>query len=58
MTDFAPWRIARAELDSNEVQALATALKQAGKLAPEGGSPQQQRKLFPAKSTTIQKGAL
>ena len=58
VTDFAPWRLARAELDSEPVQALVEILKATGKLPPQGGSPHNQRHLFPDKSTNPRKGAL
>jgi DNA invertase Pin-like site-specific DNA recombinase len=50
-TDFAPWRIQRAELDSDRVQALVRALKSTGRLPPSGGSPQAQGRLFQIEST-------
>lgn len=52
VTDFAPWRISRTELDSESVQALVKVLKRTGRLPTEGGSPQNQLQLFIAKSTT------
>jgi len=58
VTDFAPWRLARAELDSEYVQALVAALKATGRLPPQGGSPQNQRLLFAEKSTKPRKDAL
>jgi DNA invertase Pin-like site-specific DNA recombinase len=58
VTDFAPWRIARAELDSEPVRTLVEILKATGKLPPQGGSPQNQRQLFVDKSTNSRKGAL
>jgi hypothetical protein len=51
VTDFAPWRISRAELDSERVQRLVRALKKTGRVPSEGGSPQDQGSLFPEKST-------
>ena len=45
VTDFAPWRIPREELDSEEVQSLVRALKATGRL-PAGESPQAQACLF------------
>ncbi len=36
VTDFAPWRISRAELDSEIVQSLVAILKKTGKLPPKG----------------------
>lgn len=51
VTDFAPWRIKRAELDSEPVKTLVAALKARGRLPPEGESPQGQGRLFPTKST-------
>ncbi|HZO16024.1 MAG TPA: recombinase zinc beta ribbon domain-containing protein [Polyangiaceae bacterium] len=52
VTDFAPWRLSRAELDSEPVQKLVKLLKKNGRLPTEGGSPHDQPSLFPAKSTT------
>jgi hypothetical protein len=49
VTDFAPWRISRAELDSERVRRLVNALKRTGRLPSEGGSPQGQRSLFAEK---------
>jgi hypothetical protein len=37
VTDFAPWRISRAELDSERVQRLVRALKKTGRLPVEAG---------------------
>jgi hypothetical protein len=48
-TDFAPWRISRAQLDSERVQRLVRALKKTGRLPLERGSPQDQRSLFEEK---------
>ncbi len=48
ITDFAPWRISRAELDSEQVQALVRALKRTRRL-PAGGSPRHQQALFSEK---------
>ena len=60
ITDFAPWRVSREELDSDEVQRLVRILKQNGRL-PRGGSPKPQHELFDAEQglTSITKqGAL
>jgi len=53
VTDFAPWRIPRAELDSEEVQKLVKILKTSGRLPPQGGSPDYQGSLFAKKSTLL-----
>ncbi len=45
ITEFAPWRVSRAELDSDRVQSLVRALKTTGRL-PRGGSPKNQLTLF------------
>jgi alkylated DNA repair dioxygenase AlkB len=61
VTDFAPWRISRAELDSEQVQTLVAVLKRTGHLpteAPERGSPRDQPLLFPENHTKLRKGAL
>ena len=61
VTDFAPWRISRAQLDSQSVQTLVAYLKNYRKLPPpqsDGGAPQSQQDLFPNKSTTTRKDAL
>lgn len=50
VTDFAPWRIPREELDSEEIQGLVRLLKQTGRL-PKGGYPRNQACLFHGKST-------
>jgi hypothetical protein len=49
VTDFAPWRVPRAELDSEPVQALVKVLKTSGRLPPQAGSPQSQQQLFLAR---------
>jgi DNA invertase Pin-like site-specific DNA recombinase len=58
VTDFAPWRLSRSELDSRPVQAFVKVLKATGRLPPEGGSPKGQQPLFPEKSSTPRKDAL
>jgi hypothetical protein len=58
VTDFTPWRLSRAELDSQEVQSLVAALKATGRLPSEGGCPQNQQQLFSEKSTQTGKDAL
>jgi hypothetical protein len=45
ITDFAPWRVSREELDSEPVQRLVQALKETGRL-PKGGWPENQPTLF------------
>ena len=45
ITDFAPWRISKAELDSKRVQGLVSYLKRFGRL-PKGGCPKDQVDLF------------
>lgn len=45
ITDFAPWRVSRQQLDSEDVQRLVRTLKATGRL-PKGGCPKQQRSLF------------
>lgn len=54
VTDFAPWRIKRAELDSEPVRALVATLKSRGRLPAKGESPQGQGQLFVVKSTHAQ----
>lgn len=46
VTAFAPWRVARQQLDSEHVQALVRALKADGRL-PRGGCPEGQLSLLP-----------
>jgi hypothetical protein len=46
LSDFAPWRVSRAELDSERVQRLVRILKHSGQL-PKGGCPDAQKTLFP-----------
>ena len=61
VTDFAPWRIPRAELDSEEVQKLVRVLKKTGRCPAGRGSPESrnsQNSLFPSKPATLQKEAL
>ncbi len=58
VTDFAPLRISRAQLDSEEVQSLVRALKTTGRFPKQGGSPESQVPLFPEKSNMISKEAL
>jgi hypothetical protein len=53
VTDFAPWRIEREELDSEPVKTLVATLKTRGRLPPQGGSPEGQGRLFPTKSTPL-----
>ena len=48
VTDFAPWRVPSAQLESEQVQHLVAHLKQNGRL-PKGGSPKSQPELFDAK---------
>jgi DNA invertase Pin-like site-specific DNA recombinase len=45
ITDFAPWRVSKEELDSERVQAAVRLLKDTGRL-PKGGSPENQPTLF------------
>jgi len=47
VTDFAPWRILRAELDSEQVQKTVRILKKTGRCPAGGGSPDSQESLFP-----------
>ncbi|MBI2893918.1 MAG: hypothetical protein HYY06_10230 [Deltaproteobacteria bacterium] len=53
VTDFAPFRIPRSELDCEPVRTLVSVLKRTGRLPPEGGSPQRQHSLFPTKPTNL-----
>jgi hypothetical protein len=50
VTDFAPWRIPRAELDSEEVQKLVRGLKKTGRCPAGRGSPNSQESLFSLKT--------
>ena len=45
ITDFAPWRVSRAELDSEPVPSLIRVLKETGRLL-KGGSPKNQLTFF------------
>ena len=45
ITDFAPWRLTKQELDSEPVRRLVRHLKRSGRL-PRGGCPEDQEKLF------------
>lgn len=51
VTDFAPCRISREDLDSERVRGLVRALKLTGRL-PKGGCPKDQLGLFDDKQTT------
>jgi hypothetical protein len=57
-TDFAPYRLSRAELDSEPVQAFVAVLKATGRPPREGGCSQSQQQLFATESTATRKGAL
>ena len=46
VTAFAPWRISRALLDSEAVQAVVRVLKKTGRLPAKGGCPEGQVALF------------
>ena len=52
VTDFAPWRIPRAELDSEQVQKMVRILKKTGRCPAGGGSPDSQESLFTEESST------
>jgi hypothetical protein len=45
VTEFAPWRVSRAELDSDRVRAVVKVQKETGRLPP-GGCPEGQGRLF------------
>jgi len=45
VTEYAPWRVSRAELDSECVRSLVRVLKDTGRL-PKGGCPENQLTLF------------
>ena len=45
ITDFAPWRIPRAEVLSDKVKTLVRHLKQYGRLPAKGGCPDNQLSL-------------
>ena len=49
VTDFAPWRIPRTELDSEDVQKLVRILKKTGRCPAGRGSPVPQDSLFSEK---------
>ena len=49
VTDFAPWRISRKQLDSEQVRQLVKVLKSTGRL-PKGGSPKDQLSFFRCES--------
>ncbi len=51
ITDFAPWRLSKKQLDSEHVQSLIRHLKDTGRL-PRGGSPKGQLSLFDDKTRT------
>ncbi|MFQ5473149.1 MAG: recombinase family protein [Dehalococcoidia bacterium] len=45
ITDFAPWKVSKSELDGEPIQAMVRTLKATGRL-PKGGSPKGQGELF------------
>jgi hypothetical protein len=45
VTEFAPWRLSKEDLDSEELRALVEVLNASGRL-PKGGSPKGQGQLF------------
>ena len=60
MTEFAPWRVPREQLDSEEVQWAVRVLKENGRL-PRGESPNAQPGLFDdikGLTSEMKKGAL
>jgi len=60
VTDFAPWRIPLAELDSKEVQELVRILKTTGRCPSRRGSLESQNSqnsLFPSKPDILQEEA-
>jgi len=48
ITDFAPWQISRAELDSERIRSLVRALKTTGRVPRQQGCPDHQTTLFSA----------
>jgi hypothetical protein len=48
ITEYAPWRVSRAQLVSERVQCLVKTLKKTGRL-PRGGSPENQLTIFDEK---------
>jgi hypothetical protein len=58
VTNFAPWRISRADLDSDRVRSAVRILKATGRLPAEGGCPDGQVALFPGSTEGGDKGAL
>jgi hypothetical protein len=48
ITEYAPWRVSRAELESDRVRRLVKVLKETGRL-PRGGSPENQLTIFDKK---------
>ncbi|MDI7268692.1 MAG: recombinase family protein [Myxococcota bacterium] len=57
VTDFAPWRIPRADVESDAVRKLVETLKRTGRLPQIGGCPDHQLPLLPMKSDAPQEGA-
>ena len=45
ITEYAPWKVSKAELDSEPVQAVLKTLRKTGRL-PKGGRPEDQPGLF------------
>jgi hypothetical protein len=49
ITEYAPWKVSRSELESDRVQRLVKVLKETGRL-PRGGSPENQLTIFDDKN--------
>ena len=56
VTDFAPWRISKTQLDSDHVQSLVRFLKREGRLPRYPTSPEDQQNLFEGVSKAKEKG--
>ncbi len=48
VTEFAPWRVPREQLDSDQVKGLVRCLKTTGRLPKQRGCPDRQGQLFDA----------
>jgi hypothetical protein len=46
LTEFAPWKVKKSELDSERVQLLVEYLKKHGRFPKKGGDPVSQRRFF------------
>jgi len=58
VTDYAPCRLLRAEVESEETRKAVEMIKKTGHVPPRRGCPDQQVALFPGSTVSVRKGAL